>query len=156
LTQAATFGAAQQLAGMGREQEATQRAQQAWDYQQWLRGQEGGAQELALAQSFMPGGMQQRFERKPSRFGQVAGGLLGAAGLYNQFRGGGGGGNGSDPFPQRDIFSGGRFRPGGVPSPLPENSIFQGRRFGPGGVPSPLRQNTIYSGQLPGRFGLGG
>ena len=89
LTQGATFGAAQQLDRMGAAQEQAQRDQQAWDYQQWLRGQEGGARELALAQSFMPGGMQQQFERRPSRFGQVFGGLLGAGGvardIYDRF-----------------------------------------------------------------------
>jgi len=75
---------------MGRDQEAAQRRQQAWDYDQWLRGQQGGAQELALAKSFLPGGMEQQWERQPSRWGQIGGGLLGAAGLglniYDRFR----------------------------------------------------------------------
>jgi hypothetical protein len=81
LTQGATFGAGAQLAALGLDQEVAQRRQQAWDYDQWLRGQQGGAQELALAQSFLPGGMQQQFEREPSKWGQIGGGLLGAAGL---------------------------------------------------------------------------
>jgi len=89
LTQGATFGAGAQLQQMGAQQEAAQRRQQAWDYDQWLRGQQGGAQELALAQSFLPGGMQQQFERRPSRWGQIGSGLLGAAGLglglYDRF-----------------------------------------------------------------------
>ena len=89
MTQGATFGAGQQLQAMGAQQEAAQRRQQAFDYEQWLRGQQGGAQELALAQSFMPGGMQQQFERNPSKWGQIGGGLLGAAGLglglYDRF-----------------------------------------------------------------------
>ena len=89
LTQGATFGAGAQLQQMGAEQEAAQRRQQAWDYDQWLRGQQGGAQDLALAQSFLPGGMQQQFERRPSRWGQIGSGLLGAAGLglglYDRF-----------------------------------------------------------------------
>jgi hypothetical protein len=91
LEQGATFGAGQQLQQMGAQQEAAQRRQQAWDYDQWLRGQQGGAQELALAQSFLPGGMQQQFERQPSKWGQIGGGLLGAAGLglglYDRFSG---------------------------------------------------------------------
>jgi hypothetical protein len=83
LTQGATFGAGQQLQQMGAQQEAAQRRQQAWDYDQWLRGQQGGAQELALAQSFLPGGMQQQWERQPSKWGQIGGGLLGAEGGNN-------------------------------------------------------------------------
>ena len=45
----------------------------------------------------MPTGMEQSWERSPSRIGQIGGGLLGAAGLgldiYKQFQGGGGGTN---------------------------------------------------------------
>jgi hypothetical protein len=58
---------------MGAQQEQTQRLQQAWDYEQWLRGQEGGAQALALRQGMMPGGTMQQFARKPNVFGQMLG-----------------------------------------------------------------------------------
>jgi hypothetical protein len=59
--------------------------QQAWDYDQWLRRQEGPAEALAFTQSFMPGGAQQQWQRKPSKFGQIFGGLLGAAGAASGF-----------------------------------------------------------------------
>ena len=78
LTQGATFGAGRELERMGREQEEAQRRQQAFDYEQWLRSQQGGAQELALAKSFLPTGMEQQWEREPSKLGQVGGGLLSA------------------------------------------------------------------------------
>jgi hypothetical protein len=83
MTQGATFGAAGQLQQMGAQQEQTQRLQQAWDYEQWLRGQEGGAQALALRQGMMPGGSMQTFGRKPDRFGQILGAAttLGGAAL---------------------------------------------------------------------------
>tara|TARA_R110000824_G_scaffold168569_2_gene345526 strand:+ start:742 stop:4236 length:3495 start_codon:yes stop_codon:yes gene_type:complete len=73
MTQGATFNAAGQLQQMGAQQEQTQRLQQAWDYEQWLRGQEGGAQALALRQGMMPGGSMQTFGRQPDRFGQILG-----------------------------------------------------------------------------------
>ena len=73
MTQGATFGAANQLQQMGAQQEQNQRLQQAWDYEQWLRGQEGGAQALALRQGMMPGGSMQTFGRGPDRFGQILG-----------------------------------------------------------------------------------
>ena len=73
MTQGATFGAASQLQQMGAQQEQTERLQQAWDYEQWLRGQEGGAQSLALMQGMMPGGSTQQFQRGPDRFGQILG-----------------------------------------------------------------------------------
>ena len=83
MTQGATFGAADQLQRMGAQQEQTERLQQAWDYEQWLRGQEGGAQALALRQGMMPGGSMQTFGRKPDRFGQILGAAtsLGGAAL---------------------------------------------------------------------------
>jgi hypothetical protein len=83
MTQDATFGAASQLQQMGAQQEQTQRLQQAWDYEQWLRGQEGGAESLALMQSMMPGGAQQQWSRRPDRFGQILGAAtsLGGAAL---------------------------------------------------------------------------
>jgi hypothetical protein len=81
LTQGATFGAGGQLAAMGAQQEQAKLRQQAWDYEQWLRRQEGPSEALSFAQSFMPAGMQQQYQRKPSRVGQIAGGLLGAAGM---------------------------------------------------------------------------
>jgi hypothetical protein len=81
MRQGATFGAAGQLAGMGAQQEQARQAQMAWDYQQWLRGQEGGAESLALVQSMMPGGQQWQYGRKPSTAGQIGGGLLSAAAI---------------------------------------------------------------------------
>ena len=65
--------------------------QQAFDYEQWLRGQEGGAQGLALMQGFMPSGAQQTYQQRPSLAGQIGGGLLSAAGIgadvYKTFKG---------------------------------------------------------------------
>jgi hypothetical protein len=81
LTQGATFGAAQQLGQMGAAQEQARRVQMAFDYEQWLRGQEGPGEALAFSQAFMPGGVQQQWQRKPSRGGQILGGLLGLGGL---------------------------------------------------------------------------
>ena len=81
MTQGAAFGAAGQLAGMGAQQERAQQLQQAWDYEQFLRRQEGPAEALALSQAFMPGGAQQTWQRKPSLWGQIGGGLLSAGGL---------------------------------------------------------------------------
>ena len=80
MRQGATFGAAGQLAGMGAAQEQAQRAQQAYGYDQWLRGIEGGAEQLAMLQSMQPGGQQYTYGRKPSMAGQIAGGLLQGAG----------------------------------------------------------------------------
>jgi len=80
MRQGATFGAAGQLAGMGAQQDAAQRQQMAWDYEQWLRGQQGGAESLALTQSLMPGAQQWQYGRKPSVAGQIGGGLLSLAG----------------------------------------------------------------------------
>jgi hypothetical protein len=81
MTQGATFGAGAQLAGMGAAQEQARRQQMAFDYEQWLRGIEGGAESLALTQSMMPGAQQWQYGRKPSLMGQIGGGLLGAGGL---------------------------------------------------------------------------
>jgi hypothetical protein len=81
MRQGAAFGAAGQLAGMGAQQEALRRQQMAWDYEQWLRGQQGGAESLALTQSLMPGAQQWQYGRKPSTAGQIGGGLLTAAGI---------------------------------------------------------------------------
>jgi hypothetical protein len=82
MTQGATFGAAQQLQQMGAQQEQAQRLQQAFDYEQWLRGQEGGAQALALRQGMMPGGSIQEFGRKPDLFGQLLGAGTALGGAY--------------------------------------------------------------------------
>jgi hypothetical protein len=91
-----TYGAGQQLTGMGEAQERQRLAQQAFDYEQWLRQQDPSG--LQLVQSMMPGGQQQTWQRKPSKWGQVAGGLLSAGGLasrfINPFGGGGYGGGG--------------------------------------------------------------
>ena len=83
MTQDATFAGAGQLRQMGGEQDQVQRMQQAFDYEQWLRGQQGGAQSLALMQGFIPGGAQQQYERAPDLFGQLlgAGTSLAGAGL---------------------------------------------------------------------------
>ena len=66
---------------MGQQQDVARRQQMAFDYEQWLRGQEGGAQALALQQSMMPGGSVQQWNRPPSLAGQIGGGLLAAGGL---------------------------------------------------------------------------
>ena len=73
MTQGATFGAAGQLQQMGAQQEQAERLQQAFDYEQWLRGQEGGVQALSLMQGMMPGGSMQQFQRPPDRLGQLMG-----------------------------------------------------------------------------------
>ena len=78
--QAATFGAAQQLAGMGGTQEQRQQMQAAADYEQWLRSQEGFADEAAFLQAMQPTAGMAQYQRKPSVWGQVAGGLLSAGG----------------------------------------------------------------------------
>ena len=91
MTQDATFAGAGQLRQMGAEQDQTRMMQQAFDYEQWLRGQEGGAQGLALMQGFLPSGAQQTYQQRPSLAGQIGGGLLSAAGIgadvYKTFRG---------------------------------------------------------------------
>jgi len=58
---------------MGAQQEQAERLQQAFDYEQWLRGQEGGVQALSLMQGMMPGGSMQQFQRPPDRLGQLMG-----------------------------------------------------------------------------------
>ena len=78
--QAATFAAAQQLAQMGGTQEQRQQMQAAADYEQWLRSQEGFADEAAFLQAMQPTPSQMQYQRKPSVWGQVAGGLLSAGG----------------------------------------------------------------------------
>ena len=80
MRQGATFGAAQQLAGMGAAQDQARRGQQAFGYDQWLRGLEGGAEQLAMLQAMQPGGAQYQYGRKPSVLGQIGGGLLQGAG----------------------------------------------------------------------------
>jgi len=80
MRQGATFGAAQQLAQMGAAQDQANRAQQAYGYDQWLRGLEGGAEQLAMLQAMQPGGQQYTYGRKPSVLGQIGGGLLQAGG----------------------------------------------------------------------------
>jgi len=88
MRQGAAFGAADQLRGMGANQEQAERLQQAWDYEQWLRGQEGGAESLGLVSAMMPGGIQQQWQRKPDRFGQILGAAtsLGGAALGSDIR----------------------------------------------------------------------
>jgi len=75
MRQGATFGAAGQLGQMGAAQEQAQRMQQAYAYEQWLRGIEGGAEQMAMLQSMQPGGQQWGYERKPSLAGQIFGGI---------------------------------------------------------------------------------
>tara|TARA_R100000664_G_scaffold33201_1_gene49715 strand:- start:7728 stop:9452 length:1725 start_codon:yes stop_codon:yes gene_type:complete len=78
--QDATFNAAQQLADAGREQQMTQLQQQAFDYEQWLRGQQGGADELSFMKSMIPGGDQFTYGQKPDRLSQLIGlGVTGAS-----------------------------------------------------------------------------
>ena len=73
MEQGATFNAAGQLQQMGAQQERAQMLQQAWDYEQWLRGQQGGAESLAMMRSMLPGGRQETLARGPDRFGQILG-----------------------------------------------------------------------------------
>ena len=87
MEQAATFGAAGQLGAMGQAQQQARQQQAIADYEQWLRGQEGGAEELAMLQAMQPMAQMQQYQRKPSMFGQIAGGLLGAAGTVGSFMG---------------------------------------------------------------------
>jgi hypothetical protein len=82
MRQGATFGAAGQLQQMGSQQEQTERLQQAFDYEQWLRGQEGGARALSLMQGMMPGGSMQQFQRGPDRLGQMLGAATAIGGAY--------------------------------------------------------------------------
>ena len=78
--QAATYAAAQQLQQMGATQEQRQQMQAAADYEQWLRSQEGFADEAAFLQAMQPQAGMAQYQRKPSVWGQVAGGLLSAGG----------------------------------------------------------------------------
>jgi hypothetical protein len=94
MRQDATFGAGGQLAGMGARQEQAQMMQQAWDYEQWLRGQEGFAPLMAFRQGMMPGGSMQEFARKPSKFGQILGAATSLGGAYLAAGGGRGRGGG--------------------------------------------------------------
>ena len=82
--QAATFAAAQQLAQMGGTQEQRQQMQAAADYEQWLRSQEGFADEAAFLQAMQPTPGQVQYQRKPSVWGQIGGGLLAGAGVAAQ------------------------------------------------------------------------
>jgi len=80
--QAATFDAAQQLSQAGREQQLTQLQQQAFDYEQWLRSQEGGAQTLGFLRSMMPGAQEFTYGQKPDRLSQILGLASVGAGAY--------------------------------------------------------------------------
>jgi hypothetical protein len=91
MEQGAAFGAAGQLGQMGAAQEQAQRMQQAYAYEQWLRGIEGGSEGLSLLQAMQPGGQQWGYQRKPSVTGQIIGGLaqlggtaaaMGQAGIF--------------------------------------------------------------------------
>jgi len=82
MEQGATFNAAGQLQQMGGQQERAQMLQQAWDYEQWLRGQQGGADSLRLMNSMMPGGSQETLDRGPDRFGQILGAGTAVGGAY--------------------------------------------------------------------------
>ena len=82
MQQGATFNAAGQLQQMGAQQERAQMLQQAWDYEQWLRGQQGGAESLAMMRSMLPGGRQETLERGPDRFGQILGAATAVGGAY--------------------------------------------------------------------------
>ena len=82
--QAATFAAAQQLAQMGGTQEQRQQMQAAADYEQWLRSQEGFADEAAFLQAMQPQAGMAQYQRKPSTAGQIFGGLLAAGGTAAQ------------------------------------------------------------------------
>ena len=95
MEQGAAFGAAGQLGQMGAAQDAARRAQQAYAYEQWLRGVEGGSEGMSFLQAMQPGGQQWGYQRKPSVTGQIIGGLaqlggtaaaMGSAGLISDVR----------------------------------------------------------------------
>jgi len=80
---------AQALQNMGRDQRDIQQDQMAFDYEQWLRSQEGGGRELAMLQGMLPQAEIQNLAREQGLGSKVFGGLLAGGGLASKFFGGG-------------------------------------------------------------------
>jgi hypothetical protein len=80
---------AQALQNMGRDQRDIQQDQMAFDYEQWLRSQEGGGRELAMLQGMLPQAEIQKLAREQGLGSKVFGGLLAGGGLASKFFGGG-------------------------------------------------------------------
>ena len=78
MRQGATFAAADQLARAGRDQRDVNLQQQAYDYEQWLRGQTGGGEAIDFMGRQLRGGDQFTYGRKPDKLSQLLG--LGAVG----------------------------------------------------------------------------
>ena len=78
MRQGATFAAADQLARAGQDQRDVNLQQQAYDYEQWLRGQTGGGEAIDFMGRQLRGGDQFTYGRKPDRLSQLLG--LGATG----------------------------------------------------------------------------
>ena len=79
------------LQNMGRDQRDIQQDQMAFDYEQWLRSQEGGGRELAMLQGMLPEAERQKLQREKGLGSQLFGGLLAGGGLASKFIKPGGG-----------------------------------------------------------------
>ena len=78
MRQGATFAAADQLRGMGRDQRDINLQQQAYDYEQWLQQRRGGAETIDFMGRQLRGGDTFTYGQKPDRLSQLLG--LGATG----------------------------------------------------------------------------
>ena len=78
---------AQALQNMGRDQRDIQQDQMAFDYEQWLRSQEGGGRELAMLQGMLPQAEIQKLAREQGLGSKIFGGLLAGGGLASKFFG---------------------------------------------------------------------
>jgi hypothetical protein len=76
------------LQNMGRDQRDIQQEQMAFDYEQWLRSQEGGGRELAMLQSMLPEAQRLQMEREQGLGSKIFGGLLAGGGIASKFFGG--------------------------------------------------------------------
>ena len=76
------------LQNMGRDQRDIQQEQMAFDYEQWLRSQEGGGRELAMLQSMLPESERLKMEREQGLGSKIFGGLLAGGGIASKFFGG--------------------------------------------------------------------
>jgi hypothetical protein len=84
--QGATFAAGDVARGLGQDQRDVRVQQAAQDYEQWLRGQQGGAEAMALMRGMLPGAGYQTYERKPSVWGQIGAFALNAANTASRFK----------------------------------------------------------------------
>ena len=84
--QGATFAAGDVARRLGQDQRDVRVQQAAQDYEQWLRGQQGGAEAMALMRGMLPGAGYQTYERKPSVWGQIGAFALNAANTASRFR----------------------------------------------------------------------